>query len=88
MGQKAAMSRFIVGYDPMTAPAILVPRKGHTRKDPLVGTVSRNFLSPTSARQVVARDIRELRRVYPEIRNNSLKDLVDLNKIMYPEVRK
>ncbi|MNP28553.1 hypothetical protein D3C76_1215230 [compost metagenome] len=40
-----------------------------------------------SARDVVARDIRELRRVYPDVPNAKLQELISLNKAMYPEMR-
>lgn len=42
----------------------------------------------SSARQLLARDIKELRRVYPDIPNKKLKELIDLNKLKYPEMRK
>ncbi|QPQ30179.1 hypothetical protein [Lysinibacillus sp. JNUCC 51] len=40
VGQKALMKKFIPGYDELKAPAIFVPRDGHTRKIPGVGIVS------------------------------------------------
>ncbi|HID4616176.1 TPA: RHS repeat-associated core domain-containing protein, partial [Pluralibacter gergoviae] len=93
VGQKNIMKDLVEGYDPMTAPAILVPRIGHTVSKEGVGIVSRSKINPntglpfTNARDVLARDIRELRRVYPEIPNGKLQELIDLNKIMYPELR-
>ncbi|GAA5483943.1 RHS repeat-associated core domain-containing protein [Haloferula sargassicola] len=81
VGQKAVMSKLIPGYNAYTAPSILVPSLGHTVGS---GVVSRTTTGFTSARQVVARDIRELRRVYPDIPNTQLKTLIDLNKSMYP----
>jgi hypothetical protein len=36
----------------------------------------------------LARDIMELRRVYDHIPNSALKELIELNKKMYPEMRK
>lgn len=42
----------------------------------------------TSARGVVARDIRELTRLYPEVPNEKLHELMALNKSMHPEMRK
>lgn len=65
---------------------MLVPRVGHTVSKEGVGIVSRSKINPstglpfTNARDVVARDIRELRRVYPEIPNGKLRELIDLNK--------
>lgn len=81
VGQKAIMSNFIPTYNATTAPSILVPKLGHTLGS---GVVSRSTVGFTSARQVVARDIRELRRVYPDIPNSQLQKLIDLNKSMYP----
>jgi len=91
--QKNLMKDLVEGYDPMTAPAMLVPRVGHTVSKERVGIVSRRKINAntglpfTNARDVIARDIKELRRVYPEIPNNKLQDLIDLNKGMYPELR-
>ncbi|MFN6817105.1 hypothetical protein ACK4QA_18905, partial [Proteus mirabilis] len=41
-----------------------------------------------NARELLARDIRELRRVYSDIPNSALKELIAKNKEMYPEMRK
>ena len=41
-----------------------------------------------NARELLTRDIRELKRVYPEIPNSQLQELIDLNKSMYPEMNK
>lgn len=41
-----------------------------------------------SVRDVLARDIRELRRVYPDVPNQKLQELMAMNKSMYPEIRK
>ena len=94
VGQKAIMKDLVKNYDPMKAPAILVPKTGHTISKEGVGIVSRSMTNPTtnkaftSARDLLARDIKELRRVYPDIPNSKLKELIDLNKSMYPEMRK
>ncbi|HDS1803294.1 TPA: RHS domain-containing protein, partial [Pseudomonas putida] len=94
VGQKNLMKDLVEGYDPATGPAMLVPRVGHTVSKEGVGIVSRSSINPrtglpfTSARDVVARDIRELRRVYPEVPNEKLQELIALNKSMYPEMRK
>ena len=42
----------------------------------------------TNARQLLARDLFELKRGYPDIPNSALKELIDMNKKMYPEMRK
>jgi uncharacterized protein RhaS with RHS repeats len=93
VGQKNLMKDLVEGYDPMTAPAMLVPRVGHTVSKEGVGIVSRSKinantgLSFTNARDVIARDIKELRRVYPEKPNNKLQEFIDSNREMYPELR-
>ena len=94
-GQKAIMGNLVANYDEMKAPAILVPTVGHTRTKDGIGVVSRRKVNPrtgnpfTSARELLARDIRELRRVYgDEVPNKQLQKLIDLNKSMYPEMRK
>ena len=94
-GQKAIMGNLVANYDEMKAPAILVPTVGHTRTKDGVGIVSSRKVNPrtgnpfTSARELLARDIRELRRVYgDEVPNKQLQKLIDLNKSMYPEMRK
>lgn len=85
VGQKVAMLKFVPGYNPKTAPSILVPRVGHTIRGPN-GIVSRSTTGITNARQLVARDIFELRRVYGSegIPNSSLLELIQMNKTMYP----
>lgn len=72
VGQQALMKRYVPGYDPQTAPSILVPKVGHTLRGPQ-GIVSRSTSGISSARQAVARDIFELRRVYPDVPNSQLK---------------
>lgn len=83
VGQKTLMKDMIPGYDPATAPAILVPKVGHTIKGPN-GIVSRSTEGLTTPRDVVARDIRELRRVYPDVPNSQLQQLIRMNKDAYP----
>jgi hypothetical protein len=56
---------------------------GHTIKG-VNGVVSRSTLGITNARQLLARDIFELRRVYQNIPNSSLQELIEMNKTMYP----
>jgi hypothetical protein len=83
VGQQALMKKFIDNYDKLTAPAILVPKLGHTRGK---GVVSRSLKGIENARQLLARDIMELRRVYGPlgIPNSALQELIDMNKRMYP----
>ena len=77
----------IPGYDPATAPAILVPKVGHTIRGPN-GIVSRSTKGFKSARDVIARGIRELRRVYPDVPNSQLQELIQMNKNLYPGVNR
>jgi len=81
------MKKLVDNYDPNTAPAINVPNIGHTRAG-LKGVVSRSTKGIENPRQLLARDIMELRRVYDDIPNSSLRELIELNKKMYPEMRK
>ena len=78
------MKKFIKGYNPKTAPAINIPKLGHTSRieENDIGIVSRSLKGIDNARQLLARDIRELRRVYPDIPNSKLRELIDLNKKM------
>jgi hypothetical protein len=85
VGTKSIMKKFVAGYYWRTAPSILVPEVGHTFRSSL-GIVSRNSNGITNARQLLARDIFELRRVYGAqgIPNSALQELIQLNKQMYP----
>lgn len=75
------MSKLVPGYNASTAPSILVPKLGHTQG---AGVLSRGTSGLSNARQVLARDIFELRRVYPNVPNSSLQQLIQMNKSMYP----
>ncbi|MGS2765242.1 hypothetical protein [Sinomicrobium sp. M5D2P9] len=81
VGQRALMKKFVPGYNANTAPSILVPKQGHTLGS---GVLSRGTSGFSNARQVLARDIFELRRVYPNVPNSSLQQLIQMNKTMYP----
>ena len=83
VGQKSLMKQFISGYDPATAPAILVPKIGHTAES-TAGIVSRSTEGLTNARDVLARDIFELRRVYENISPEALQEIIKFNKTLYP----
>ena len=95
-GQKAIMKLLVANYDENKAPAILVNYIGHNKNNPekSPGVVSTRNLNPntgkpfSNARELLARDIRELRRVYSNIPNSKLQELIELNKSMYPEMRK
>ena len=49
---------------------------------------SRSMKGITSARQLLARDLFDLKRVYPDIPNSKFRELIDMNLKMYPEMRK
>jgi len=85
--QSAAMKKVVAGYDHNTAPTILVPKVGHTIKGPN-GIVSRSTKGLDNARDIVARGINELRRVYPDVPNAKLQELIEMNKRFYPEMCK
>ena len=42
----------------------------------------------STGRQLLARDLFELKRVYPDIPNSAYRELIDMNIKMYPEMRK
>ncbi|MDG6894342.1 hypothetical protein A6A20_01535 [Volucribacter amazonae] len=94
IGQKALMKKLVKNYDPNTGPAILVPKVGHTISKPNTGVVSRSNINPKtgqkikSARELLARDIKKLKRVYPEIPKSKIREIIKLNKSMYPEMNK
>ena len=81
------MKNLVENYDPQTAPAINVPKVGHTKRHPERGIVTRSTKDITSARQLLARDLFELKRVYPDIPNSAYKELIEMNKKMYLEMR-
>ena len=82
-GQATPMERMIPDYDRATAPSIVVPREGHTFLGPN-GIVSRSTSNISTPRDLIARDIYELRRVYPEIPKIQLQELIRQNKRAYP----
>ncbi|WP_053082690.1 DUF6443 domain-containing protein [Chryseobacterium angstadtii] len=86
VGQSALMKKLVPGYHHNTAPSILVPVEGHRFLGPN-GIVSRSTKGFENARQVLARDIFELRRVYGDqnIPNSALKELIQLNKTKFPD---
>jgi len=83
IGQKKWMIDNIPGYDVMKAPAMLVPKIGHTTRGAR-GIVSRNTTGIANLRDLIARDIREMRRVYPNVPNEPLQKIIQMNKEMYP----
>ncbi|MBP1617674.1 MAG: repeat-associated core protein [Bacteroidetes bacterium] len=88
VGQKRLMGKMVSGYNPANAPSKLVPEIGHVTNMPGIGRVAatRGLGGFTNARQVLARDIFEFRRVYggQGLPNSSLQQLIQMNKTMYP----
>jgi hypothetical protein len=78
-GQKHPMSQLIPGYDPRTGPSIAVPVLQHQLIPNMRGPVPAGM----TARSLLAQDVRNLRNL-TDAPNSALKDLVDLNKTMYP----
>lgn len=76
-GQADQMERLIPGYSRKNGPSIALPNAEHTKIPNLRGTPS---LAP---RQLLARDIVNLRK-YTNAPNDSLRNLIELNKKMYP----
>lgn len=87
VGQQAVMKKMVSGYDPKTAPAILVPKLGHTKNLPGKGIVNRSTRNVTTPRNVIARDALELRRVY-QVPNKQIQQLIQMNKDKYPDAFK
>ena len=67
----------IPSYNRDLAPAIALPSKEHK----LIPTMKGNYSG--SPRDILAKDIRDLRK-YTNAPNSALKELIELNKKMYP----
>jgi RHS repeat-associated protein len=77
VGQAHAMEQIVSGYERPTAPSIALPTGEHRLIPNLRGTVN---LTP---RQLLARDIWNL-RTYTNAPNESLMQLIQMNRDMYP----
>jgi len=75
------MGQVVDDYNPQSDPSIAVPRGEHIKIPTLKGDYSSN------ARDLLARDIANLRK-YTNAPNSALRELIDLNKSMYPNVFK
>ncbi|NPE50584.1 hypothetical protein E0I03_05230 [Dickeya dadantii] len=79
--QKHPAGQVVPGYDPKTAPSIAIPKVEHqeipTMKGPYTG----------SARDLLAKDIKDLRE-YTNAPASSIKELIKLNKEMFPDAFK
>ena len=76
--QKHPAGQIIDGYEQSMAPSIALPRMEHRAVPNLRGDYS------GSARDLLSRDIRNLRN-YTDAPNSSLRELINLNKEMYPD---
>ena len=79
--QKAVMKKLDPNYDPATGPSIQVPKEGHTIKGPRC-IVSRSTKGINSPSELIMRDISELKRVYPDIPESSINELINMFKGM------
>jgi RHS repeat-associated protein len=77
-GQGNPMSQAVPGYQYSTAPAIVLPEKMHRE----IPTIKGAFTG--TARDQLAKDILDL-RAYTNAPNSALRELIDLNKSMYPD---
>ncbi len=79
--QKHPAGQVVPGYDPKTAPSIAIPKVEHqeipTMKGPYTG----------SARDLLAKDVKDLRE-YTNAPASSIKELIKLNKEMFPDAFK
>lgn len=73
------MKKLVANYDLKTAPAINVTKVRYTISGSN-GIVSRNTKGIASVRQLFARDLFKLKRVYSDIPNSALRELIDMNK--------
>ena len=87
--QKAVMKKLDPNYDPATGPSIQVPKEGHTIKGPrgIVSRSSKGINSPSELimrdiSELIMRDISELKRVYPDIPQSSINELISMLKGM------
>ena len=77
MVQTQPGKQVIPSYNRDLAPAIALPSKEHK----LIPTMKGNYSG--SPRDILAKDIRDLRK-YTNAPNSALKELIELNKKMYP----
>lgn len=77
-GQAHAMEQVVPNYDRRSAPAIAIPQIEHRGLETRRGTVT------SSARDILAADIRDL-RANTNAPNASLQALIELNRTMYPQ---
>lgn len=76
-GQKHPMEQIVEGYNPQKGPSIAIPRREHLN----IPTVKGDYSG--TARDLLAKDILDLRK-YTNAPNSALRELINLNKQMYP----
>ncbi|WP_064792213.1 RHS repeat domain-containing protein [Shewanella woodyi] len=76
--QKQTAGKVVPDYDPKNAPSIVVPKVEHQQIPTMKGDYS------GSARELLAKDIRDLRN-YTNAPLSSIKELIKLNKEMFPK---
>jgi len=72
------MNQVIPNYDRNLAPAIALPRDEHKKILNIKGSYN------GSARDLLAKDIKNLRK-YTEASKQNIQELINLNKVMYPQ---
>lgn len=82
VSQKQPAGQVIEGYNPNTAPSIALPSAEHKQIPILKGTQTSG-----GARQQLAKDVKDLRQ-NTNAPNQSLQQLIDLNKKTYPDAFK
>lgn len=89
-GMASLYEKLIPGYNRATGASIVVPSAGHSSKLANVGKLDNSMINRKTGkefdnvRDVLARDIKELRRVYPDIPNAQLRALSAKNKNDFP----
>lgn len=81
VGQTHPMAQIVPGYNRSTAPSIALPRAEHVAIPNIKGTYT------GSARGLLANDIINL-RLYTNAPNSSLRELINMNKQMFPNAFK
>ncbi len=77
--QKQPASQVIPGYNPQNAPSIALPQVEHRLIPNLRGAFN------GTPRQILARDVRNLRN-FTNTPRSSIRELIELNREMYPNV--
>lgn len=79
--QKHPSNQVVNGYREYTGPSIVLPKAEHRE----IPTIRGEYTG--TPRELLAKDVRDLRN-YTSTPNHSIRELIELNKQMYPEVYK